>query len=294
MTMVHFLPLAIAVRLLANAAGNVFQKKLTGKGVDPGAVVTASYLAMSAACAVLVPFVDRAALDAGFWRDMLLAGSLDAVGSFLLLHSLARTDLSILGPLNALKGPVAMGFAIIILGERPTLAGAAGAGIIAAGCWLLAPRASTGGGLNALFAHAGVWYRIGSLCVFALGAVYLKRGAVSGGTLASFGVWSIVGLAVSAVLGLVRRRSSVASATRALRSHAPLFAALVPLLIAVQLTTILAFRALIVGYALSFFQFGMLLQVVAGRLFLDEPHFRQRLIATVVMTLGTTLMALFG
>jgi drug/metabolite transporter (DMT)-like permease len=289
------IPLAIAVRLLANTAGYVFQKKLTANNIDPGAVSTASYFAMALAGAAFIPFLDASHLDAGFWIDLLLAGSLDALGSFLLLHSVARTDLSILGPLNALKGVVAMAFAVFILGERPTIAGAAGAATIVAGCWLLAPRESTRGRrVEAVFAATGVWYRIGSLCVFALGAVYLKRGAVNGGTLATFSAWAILGLGASALLGIAHSGASVANATRAVITQAALFLALVPLLIAVQLTTIFTFRGLIVGYALSIFQLGMLLQVVAGRLFLGEPAFRKRLIATVVMTIGTAVIAWFG
>ena len=121
--------LVIAARIVANPVSNVFQKKLVDGGARPAFVIAATHALLALAVA---PFA-RAVPGAGFWLNMALCALLAVAGNVLLVYALRRTDLSILGPINAYKAVVGLGLGVVVLGEIPSAIGLAGVALIVAG-----------------------------------------------------------------------------------------------------------------------------------------------------------------
>jgi len=57
-----------------------------------------------------------------------------------------------------------------------------------------------------------------------------------------------------------------------------------------QYMTMIIFSKLLIAYSLALFQLGMVLQVLLGYKFFNESHIRRRLVACLVMILGSLLV----
>src|SRR6185503_8780807 len=110
--------LAVAARIISNPLANVFQKLLTNRGVNPIFVIFASHGLLSVVCLPFL-FVAWRAASAGFWFNIGLSAVLAVAGNVLLVEALKRSDLSVLGPINAYKSVVSLLPGIILLHEIP-------------------------------------------------------------------------------------------------------------------------------------------------------------------------------
>jgi drug/metabolite transporter (DMT)-like permease len=61
-----------------------------------------------------------------------------------------------------------------------------------------------------------------------------------------------------------------------------------------QLTTLLTFGRLQVGYSLALFQLSALLSVLLGQRYFKERNIPRRLLGSLVMLAGAVLIALLG
>jgi drug/metabolite transporter (DMT)-like permease len=222
-----------------------------------------------------------------FWWDSLLGGVLDALGNLAMIAALRSADLSVFGPLNAIRPILALLFGWILLRETPNGAGAVGILITVVGaCVVLKDDQQKGA------PRSGVWAVLGFRSLgFALStaaSVFLKRAATTVSAEMTLLGWIACGLVCLIIYGIARKENRGAKIERDwIVFHAVTF-------LVMQWLTIRIFQATLLSYAFVFFQLGMILQVIAGRIFFSEPHFGRRLFGCVVMALGAAVILLKG
>src|SRR6185369_314708 len=133
-----FIWTCILVRIVANPLSNVFQKVLTQRTANPLFIIGITHGLLSLVCLPLFFFLPTPSSE--FWLNISLCALLAVGGNVLIVAALKRSDLSVLGPINAYKSVVSLVPGMIILGEYPGPSGLAGMALIAAGSYLLLDR----------------------------------------------------------------------------------------------------------------------------------------------------------
>lgn len=292
--------LFVLARVVANPFSNVFQKVLTGRAAGPVFVICATHGLLTLACGPAL-LLHRPELRPGFWPNVWLCAGLAVTANALLVAALRRTDLSVLGPINAYKAVVSLVPGAILLGEVPRPLGLVGIGLIVAGSYFLAEKRAADGESRAgrwgrLLRDRGVQYRFAALVLSAVEAVFLKRALHASTPLATFAVWAVLGFVVSSAAVLlmgVFRRSAEGEIGRELhvfRDNARPYLMLGLTTGVMQFCTLASFQALQVGPALALFQTSTLLTVVLGHRLFREPDFARRMAGSLVMVCGAALI----
>ncbi len=282
----------VAVRIVANPLSNAFQKSLTGRSADPLFVVGVTHALLTAACLPLLIAAPRPSPT--FWIDMGVGAILCIAGNVLIVEALKRSDLSVLGPINAWKPVVGLVPGAALLKEWPGPIEVAGIALVVAGSLVLVDRGSpaTGGRAGArLIGDRGVQLRFAALVLSATEAVFLKRALMASTPGATFAWWAALGLAVSlAVAPLALGRTRWRSELRLIRVAAATYALLAITTGLMQAATIVVLGGFAVGPALALFQTSALISVLLGHAMFREPHLAQRLAGSAVMTAGAILI----
>jgi drug/metabolite transporter (DMT)-like permease len=279
-------------RLLLSSVSNVFQKQLSHHGLHPFYIVAATYAVLAVLSLLFFFNTAFAHLSPSFWINVLLAALFDVGGWMFMVMSLAKTDLSIFGPLNAYKVIISMLFALVFLGEVPTLQGFAGIMIIVAGSFLLLPP-STGAAQNRLaqlWLDRGVQARFLSILLFSIGTVFLKGSLEHSGPLETLIFWSLFGLPLILLANAFLTTERLADNIKNSQPHVLPIAAAGLTVFVMQYLTLVLLSQMLIAYALALFQLGMLLQVFLGYRIFNEPDLLRRLMASLVMIAGSLLV----
>jgi drug/metabolite transporter (DMT)-like permease len=279
-------------RLLLSSVSNVFQKQLSHHGLHPFYIVAATYAVLAVLSLLFFFNTAFAHLSPSFWINVSLAALFDVGGWMFMVMSLAKTDLSIFGPLNAYKVIISMLFALVFLGEVPTLQGFAGIMIIVAGSFLLLPP-STGAAQNRLaqlWSDRGVQARFLSIFLFSIGTVFLKGSLEHSGPLETLIFWSLFGLPLILLANAFLTTERLADNIKNSQPHVLPIAAAGLTVFVMQYLTLVLLSQMLIAYALALFQLGMLLQVFLGYRIFNEPDLLRRLMASLVMIAGSLLV----
>ena len=282
----------IFLRIVANPFSNVFQKILTRKAADPLWIICVPFflLAMSSLPALgWLPHLHRA-----FWINISICTVLAVAGNTLLVEAVKRSDLSVLGPINAYKSVVSLLPAMVLLGEFPRPTGLAGISLIVAGSYFIVDKKISEPRRNLFFRFfrdRGIQFRFAALIFSAIEAVFLKQAVRASNTLATFVFWSIFGFFLScAGVVLLFSRAKIAVQFAAGRAEWKPFFMLGLTTALMQLGTLITFNAMQVGYSLALFQTSTLLSVLLGHRLFQEEHFVERMIGSIVMVGGAVLI----
>lgn len=218
-----------------------------------------------------------------FWIDSLLGGVLDALGNLAMIAALRAADLSVFGPLNAIRPILALVFGWLFLKETPTAAGAIGILITVGGaCFVLKEDRTPGAKRSSVWAVLG--FRLLGFALATIASVFLKRAAATVSVEMTLMGWFLCGLVCLVIYGKVRNEDIIPITERSwLAVHAVTF-------LVMQWMTIKIFQATLLSYAFVFFQLGMILQVIVGRFFFHESHFGRRMFGCAVMSIGAALI----
>ena len=287
--------LFIATRIVANPVSNVFQKQLTRHGANPLFIIGATHAQLTLA---VLPFAGGAgSLDAAFWANMAICAVLAVVGNVLLVYALRSTDLSILGPINAYKAILSLVLGVFLIGEVPSLFGLAGVLLILMGSYVVvdrAPHQPRGDAFLRFFRERGVQLRFAALVFSATEAVFLKRAVLHSTPATAFVFWSILGLPVAAAAIALLLRGRVGWEMQRFRHHWLTYLWLAFTTGLMQLTTLLTFNKLQVGYSLALFQLSALISVFLGHRYFQERNIRRRLAGSAIMIAGAALIVILG
>ncbi|HVK59153.1 MAG TPA: EamA family transporter [Candidatus Kapabacteria bacterium] len=279
----------ILVRVVLSVSASAIQKRLLldRAGVNHTWILTYSImLAPATALALLKPV----ALDSGFWINIIIGGGLDAIGNLAMVAALRGTDLSIFGPLNAVRPILALLFGWLFLGESPTAVGMLGIAVTVVGGIIL----FSGDTSSSKTSTSSIWkpllLRTAGLSLGVIGAVFLKRAADVGSAEVTVAAWIFCGLIVLFGFAAIRHRDALTTLRPALQGHWRWLLIHSAVFMSMQLLTIKIFQQTLLAYSFVFFQLGMVLQVFVGRIFFNESGFLRRLLAACIMALGSALI----
>lgn len=217
-----------------------------------------------------------------------ISGALQVVYFLTLQRGYRLGDVSIVYPLARGSGPLlSVVLAILILGERPTLLGLAGAGVVVVGVLVIG---FAGGRSRALDNRAGILY---GLVVGVLIAVYTlwDASAVTVGDMPPVGLYwgSVVFQLVLLAVPALRRWPEPRQIARRHWVAVLLFGILSPLAYMLVLVAIQLAPVSIIAPAR---EVSVVLVGLAGWLLFREPHPVQRLVGSVIVLAGVALLAL--
>jgi drug/metabolite transporter (DMT)-like permease len=287
--------LAVVVRIVTNPVSNVFQKQLAQRSADPLLTIVATHGLLTALALPFLAGMPLGALSVDFWANILVAVVLAVAGYLFLWYALRSADLSVLGPINAYKAVLGLLLAVVLVGEVPTLAGLIGVALIVAGSYFVidrVPGQAPSSAYRQFTREPGVQLRFAALICSATESVFLKRALILSSPIATFLIWSVLCFAIAA-LGAVLLRRVAAEAAR-FRSEWRTYFWLALTTGLMQLTTLLTFDKLQVGYSLALFQLSTLVTVYLGHRYFAERNIRRRLLGSLIMVIGAMLIVTLG
>lgn len=289
--------LFVATRIIANPVSNVFQKRLADAPANPVFIIAATHGLLAV---VALPFLAQmrlSSLTTGFWVNMTISAILAVVGNVLLVYALKSGDLSVLGSINAYKAVLSLVLGIFLIGEVPSAVGLVGVLLILSGSYFVVDRTEGQLYRNAFvqfFRERGVQYRFAALACSATEAVFLKRAVLQSSPLLAFLLWSTLGLLVASVFVAKVLTGQVRTEMKRFRQHWSTYGWLALTTGLMQVTTLLTFGVMQVGYSLALFQLSTLISVFLGYRYFQERNIARRLFGSVVMIIGAVLIATVG
>jgi drug/metabolite transporter (DMT)-like permease len=287
----------VFTRIVSNPLSNVFQKKLTGNSASPVFIILITHLLLSL---VMLPILFQLLplqLNFDFYLNILLCVLLAIAGNTLIVAALRLTDLSILGPINAYKSIVSLLLGIFLLGEIPTLMGAAGILLILIGSYFFIDQGTERAEKNLFvqfFKDKGVQLRFAALVLSATEAVFLKKALLLSSPLITFVFWCILGATASMIFSLFALKTKIFSQLDTVKQRTSTYLMLALTTGLMQFSTLYTFGVLQVGYSLALFQTSALLSVFFGYKFFREQNILQRLFGASIMVLGAIFIVVFG
>jgi drug/metabolite transporter (DMT)-like permease len=285
--------LAVATRIVANPVSNVFQKQLASRGAHPALIIAATHALLTAVCLPALAGAAPVRLQGEFWANMAVCVVLAVSSNVLLVYALQSSDLSVLGPVNAYKAVISLALGTVLIGEVPSAGGLCGVLLIVGGSWFVVdrdPGQPKAGALARFFRTRGIQLRLAALVLSATEAVFLKRAMLAASPVTTFVCWSVLGLPVAVAGAALLLRKGGRGQLRIAVSEWRTCLWLAASTGAMQLTTLLTFGALQVGYSLALFQLSSLLSVLLGRHFFQEGNIARRLAGSAIMVAGAALI----
>ena len=281
--------LLIILRVVLSVSASAIQKRLLldRAGINATWILTYGFMLLPAAILAAGRWAD---VDARFWRDILIGGGLDAIGNLAMVAALRATDLSIFGPLNAIRPVIALFFGWFFLAENPTPMGLLGIVITVIGGVLLFTGSEGGERHHFRAIWKSLVLRILGLSLGVAGAVFLKRAAMAATAEVTVAAWIVCGLVVLLGFAVIRDSAALVNLRSAVSLHWNWLLAHSAVFLTMQVLTIYIFQKTLLAYSFVYFQLGMVLQVFVGRFFFQEGAFARRLVASIIMALGSILI----
>ncbi len=129
--------LALLIRIFSNPYSNVIQKRLGQRGFKSLWISFFAYFILSIFCIIPSFGVSWAAFGLDFYKYVILAGVVGALGNWFLVEAIKSGELSVLGPINSYKSVVSILFAFFLLGEIHSLAQFSGIILIIFGSYFI-------------------------------------------------------------------------------------------------------------------------------------------------------------
>jgi drug/metabolite transporter (DMT)-like permease len=289
--MILILP-AIIARILSNGASNVFQKRLTGFGVEPFFVNMMSYGAL---CLVGLTFLlgnQLQELPLRYWTFSVLSGLTGALGNGFIVKALEKGELSVMGPVNSYKPVVGMISSFFLTRELPNASGLAGVSLIIMGSYFVLD--STKERFSwALLRNRSIQYRIAALLLTGIQAVIDKEVVLASNLRMAFFSWSFFGFLFTYAIWKFVGKSKVRSIGSELQLHGKDYMLLIVCTGVMVFTTNFTFSKMPVGEALALFQLSGMLTVYWGHRFFNEGQLFRKTVGAAIMAFGAAMMLIF-
>lgn len=275
--------ITLFLRILSNPLANVLQKELT-KQYSTFFVNAITYGGLFI---LMLPFIFNLSLNPQILFYGLLGGLLGALGNAFLIKALSIGDLSVLGPINSYKPVVAMFLGIFILKELPSMFCVLAVLLIILGSYFIFDTIEEKFSFK-LFLRKDIQYRFYALFLTAVEALIIKQIIILSNIKTAFIFWCMFGFIFSVIFLFIRKEKiSILHKKSNL-----LFLFLILLFGLMQITTNYIFNNMNVSYALALFQLSTIINVIFGYKFFKEKHIVRKLIGTIIMIIGATIIIL--
>jgi drug/metabolite transporter (DMT)-like permease len=283
---------AVLARILCNGASNVFQKRLTGFGVEPFFVNLVSYGALSLVGWAFLLGNQPQELPMRFWTFSVLSGVTGALGNGFIVKALEKGELSVMGPLNSYKAVVGMISSFILTRELPSASGLAGVALVIAGSYFVLDSTKERFGWS-LFRNRSIQYRIAALLLTGLQAAIDKEVVLASNLSMAFFSWSFFGFLFTYAIWKLRGESKRRPIGRELQIHGREYVLLIVSTGAMVFATNFTFSRMPVGEALALFQLSGILTVYWGHRFFNEGQLFRKSVGAAIMACGAAMILIY-
>ncbi|OGZ58511.1 MAG: hypothetical protein A3F94_02790 [Candidatus Spechtbacteria bacterium RIFCSPLOWO2_12_FULL_38_22] len=278
---------------LFNSATGVFKKRGGLKQLDPYTIAwsVAFFSLFILVPATIIKGIPQ--ISASFWWALLVSGSLNALATTLQVKALLKSDMSLIGPLQATTPFFIIFSAFILLKEVPTILGLVGIIILIVGSYFLQykRKASLFAPFKALLEDKGARLVFGAALIWGITGTVDKIGVQSSSSV----FWSMF---VNALMALILFPIVIGFGNN--RGIKDLFSYkklknLVPLGLFTSLMSIFQMTALTmanVAYVVSLKRTSALTDVLFGKLFFKEPNIKSRALGATLIVIGVILISI--
>jgi drug/metabolite transporter (DMT)-like permease len=287
----------LILRISSNPLSNLFQKKIVaGEGNSRIIILMVhSFLLISVLPYIIT--VNWNEYPVRFYEYMIICSLFAVASNVMLVEALKFSDLSIIGPINSYKPIIGMVFGLFIINEVPNLTGILGVLLIIAGSYMIAGKKSNENAAVTLLNfmnERGVKLRFGALLFSGTEAVFLKKAMMFAPASAAFIFWCFFCFLFSVLAVILFRPKSLSKMLRGLAKEKYNYLFLVLTTGVMQYSTLLIFQKMNVAYALALFQISSLISVVLGYKYFSERNIKKRIIGSIIMIAGASVIILFG
>lgn len=231
-------------------------------------------------------------IEQDFFIALFVSGPISIIASVLYMRGLQLSDLSIISPLSALSPLLLLITTPILVNELPSLLGFFGVVIVTFGVYILDIGKAGDGVLEPFKAIAnepGAKYIVGMLLLYSISAPMDKIGLE-----ASSAIFYTSSLHMFSVLGLTPLVYFFGTdSLRDLTNTDISSVATIGLLSgAASILQMFAYGYTLVIYVSAIKRAGIIISVLSGGLFFDEPYTSQRAIGTCIIISGLLLIAI--
>ena len=278
----------LIIRIFSNPFANVLQKRLSCE-IKPSVINFYSYLLLSVS---YLPFINKYIsadlFTIQFTSLVLFAGLLCTLGTVCLIKAINIGELSVLGPINSYKSIIGLILAFIFLKEIPSFYAIIGIFLIILGSKMIFDTEKEGFSLR-LFKRKDIQLRFLALIFTATEAVVLKKIILLSSIDTCFVLWCFTGMFWSFVFLMFSKERIKIDYKQNLF---PLM--LISLCLGfMQYSTNFLFKYMNVGYALALFQLSTIVTVFFGYKFFNGKELIRKLLASVIMIIGSVIIILF-
>lgn len=281
--------IAVLARILCNGASNVFQKRLTGFGVEPYFVNLVSYGALSVVGLSFLLVNQPHELPMRYWTFSILSGVTGALGNGFIVKALEKGELSVMGPVNSYKAVVGMFSSFLITGELPNASGVSGIALIILGSYVVLDSSEERFSWS-LLRNRSIQYRIAALFLTGLQAVIDKEVVLASNLKMAFFSWSFFGFLFTYAIWKFMGRSNRRPIRQELQLHGRDYILLIVFTGVMVLATNFTFSRIPVGEALALFQLSGILTVYWGHRFFNEGNLLRKSAGAAIMAAGAALI----
>lgn len=268
--------IGILARIISNSYLNVFQKLLTNKGEFSSIVNLFTYFGLSIIGFILCPNPE---FNLEFLPYILIMGCLGALGNFFIIKALSCGELSAVAPINSYKPIVALILGIFLLKEIPGIYELIGILFILIGTIILAQ--------SKIFFTKATLYRFIALFLLGTEAIFIKKVILLTDINSAFLYWVITGFIFSIIFAFLSRHP-----IKIKKDNIKTMLGLIILVAIMQYTTNYVFAKINVAYALALFQLSTIISLFLGINIFKEKGLAKKLIASIIMLLGATIIIL--
>ena len=291
------LSIFILIRIFSNPLSNMFQKKLVSLEDNSLLIILIVFALLSVVSFPFATLIFSLNLPVEYFLYMFLCAIFAVSSNTLLVKALSYSDLSLLGPINSYKPIVGMISSIFLLGEIPSFLGLTGIVLILSGSYFIVDRNPATNNrriLDAFVKDKGIQLRFTALILSGVEAAFLKKSLTYSTPIITMIVWSLLGFIISGIASLFIVDFQNQNIFVKVWDKKKLYFLLFISTAVMQLTTLLIFENMQVGYALALFQISSLISVILGYKYFKEKNIRNRIIGSLLMIGGSVIIILFN
>jgi uncharacterized membrane protein len=270
----------------------VLQKKLTLQGNHPLVINFLSFFLLACVCLIVGCFVPiQIGVPNQFWTFAIMGGIVGGIGNGFLIKALQGGELSVLGPINAYKAVVGVLMGFLLLSEIPNIWALAGIGLIIGGSYFVLD--TTGDKFTvALLRNKTIQFRIWAMILTAIEAIFVKKVILASSSLIAFFCWCGFGALFSFIFLTVQQVKLGQELRKISTRNWQYYFLLICCIGTMQFTTNYVLEHMPVGYALSLFQLSAIISVFLGYRIFKEQDLGKKLLGSIIMFIGATLIVL--